>query len=75
MRVLISLTAPAWVVRNMIILDLGILVIGWVLGIAIMRQAERSVAMWEDGVEQYARKQKEYARERDTEGTEKELPF
>ena len=51
MRVLISLTAPAWVVRNMIILDLGILVIGWVLGIAIMRQAERSVAMWEDGVE------------------------
>ena len=41
----------AWVVRNMRLFGVGALVIGWVLGIALMRQSERDVATMEDGVE------------------------
>ena len=56
---------PTWIVRNMRLFGVGALVIGWVLGIALMRQAERDATVWEDRIEEYERK-------RDSEGTEKE---
>ena len=63
---------PAWVVRNMRLFGVGALVIGWVLGIALMRQSERDAATMEDGVEAYERKQRKYALKRDSEDTDKD---
>ena len=63
---------PAWVVRNMRLIGVGALVIGWVLGIALMRQSERDAATMEDGVEAYERKQRKYALKRDSEDTDKD---
>ena len=50
-----SADQPAWVVRNMRLFGVGALVIGWVLGIALMRQAARHEAMMEANLEEYER--------------------
>ena len=47
---------PAWVVRNMRLFGVGALVIGWVLGIALMRQAARHEAMMQANLDEYERK-------------------
>ena len=47
---------PDWVVRNMRLFGVGALVIGWVLGIALMRQAARHEAMMEANLDEYERK-------------------
>ena len=47
---------PAWVVRNMRLFGVGALVIGWVLGIALMRQAARHEAMMKVNLDEYERK-------------------
>jgi hypothetical protein len=47
---------PAWIVRNEILLGIGASVIGWVLGIALMRQAARHEAMMEANLDEYERK-------------------
>ena len=44
---------PDWVVRNMRLFGVGALVIGWVLGIALMRQAARHEAMMEANLDEY----------------------
>ena len=62
----------AQVIRNMRLIGVGALVIGWVLGIALMRQSERDAATMEDGVEAYERKQRKYALKRDSEDTDKD---
>jgi hypothetical protein len=46
---------PDWVVRNMRLFGVGALVIGWVLGIALMRQAARHEAMMEANLDEYER--------------------
>ena len=53
---------PDWVVRNMGLFGVGALVTGWVLGIALMRQAARHEAMMKANLDEYERK-------RDSEGT------
>ena len=63
---------PAWVVRNMRLIGVGTLVIGWVLGIALMLQARGDATMWEDGLEEYARKQGMDALQRDAKDTDKD---
>ena len=47
---------PDWVVRNMRLFGVGALVIGWVLGIALMRQAARHEAMMKANLDEYERK-------------------
>ena len=47
---------PDWVVRNMRLFGVGALVIGWVLGIALMHQAARHEAMMETNLDEYERK-------------------
>jgi len=47
---------PAWVVRNMRLFGVGALVIGWVLGIALMRQAARHEAIMQANLDEYERK-------------------
>ena len=47
---------PDWVVRNMRLFGVGALVIGWVLGIALMRQAARHEAMMKVNLDEYERK-------------------
>ena len=47
---------PAWIVRNEILFGIGASVIGWVLGLALMRQAARHEAMMETNLDQYERK-------------------
>ena len=63
---------PAWVVRNMRITGVVVLVVGWVLGVALMRQARGDATMWEDGLEEYARKQRMDALKRDAKDTDKD---
>ena len=48
--------------RNEILFGIGASVIGWVLGLALMRQAARHEAMMEANLDEYERK-------RDTEDT------
>jgi len=50
---------PDWVVRNMILFGIGASVIGWVLGIALMRQAKRHEAIIKSNLEDYERYQEE----------------
>ena len=47
---------PAWIVRNEIFFGIGASVIGWILGLALMRQAARHEAMMETNLDQYERK-------------------
>ena len=63
---------PAWVVRNMRLIGVGALVIGWVLGIALMRQAERDATIWEDRTEEYERKKEMDALKRDAKDIDKD---
>ena len=63
---------PAWVVHNMRITGVVVLVVGWVLGVALMRQARGDATMWEDGLEEYARKQRMDALKRDAKDTDKD---
>ena len=63
---------PAWVVRNMRLFGVGALVIGWVLGIALMRQAERDATIWEDRTEEYERKKEMDALKRDAKDIDKD---
>jgi hypothetical protein len=55
---------PDWVVRNMILLGIGASVIGWVLGIALMRKAERHEAMNKISLEDCEHKQEKNEREK-----------
>ena len=52
-----SLGQPWWIVRNEIILAICSSLIGWVLGIALMKQAERHQAMIKKNLDEYKRKQ------------------
>ena len=47
---------PAWVVRNMRLFGIGASVIGWILGLALMRQAARHEAMMKVNLDEYERK-------------------
>ena len=47
---------PDWVVRNMRLFGVGALVIGWILGIALMRQAAKHEAMMKANLDEYERK-------------------
>ena len=51
-----SFGEPDWIVRNEILFGIGASVIGWILGIALMRQAARHEAMMETNLDQYQRK-------------------
>ena len=57
-----SFGAATWIVRNEILFGIGASVIGWILGLALIRQAKRHEAMMEANLDQYERK-------RDTEST------
>ena len=57
-----SFGAETWIVRNEILFGIGASVIGWILGLALIRQAKRHEAMMEANLDQYERK-------RDTEST------
>jgi hypothetical protein len=62
----------AQVIRNMRLIGVGALVIGWVLGIALMRQAERDAIIWEDRTEEYERKKEMDALKRDAKDIDKD---
>ena len=47
---------PAWIVRNEIFFGIGASVIGWILGLALMRQAARHEAMMKANLDEYERK-------------------
>ena len=57
-----SFGAAAWIVRNEILIGIGASVMGWVIGLALIRQARRHEAMMEAKLDEYERK-------RDPEGT------
>jgi uncharacterized membrane protein (DUF485 family) len=50
---------PFWIVRNMILFGIGSLAVGWILGLALIRQAKGHQAMMEQGLEEYERVQKQ----------------
>ena len=47
---------PAWIVRNEILIGIGASVIGWALGLALIRQAKRHEAMMQANLGEYERK-------------------
>ena len=51
-----SFGEPAWIVRNEILFGIGASVIGWILGLALMRQAARHEAMMKVNLDEYERK-------------------
>ena len=51
-----SFGEPAWIVRNEILFGIGASVIGWVLGLTLMRQAARHEAMMDANLDEYQRK-------------------
>ena len=51
-----SFGEPAWIVRNEILFGIGASVIGWVVGLALIRQANRHEAMMEVNLDEYERK-------------------
>ena len=51
-----TLGEPAWIVRNEILFGIGASVIGWALGLALIRQARRHEAMMEANLDEYERK-------------------
>ena len=51
-----SFGEPTWIVRNEILFGIGASVIGWVLGLALMRQAARHEAMMKANLDEYERK-------------------
>lgn len=50
---------PFWIVCNMILFGIDSLAVGWILGLALIRQAKGHQAMMEQGLEEYARVQKQ----------------
>jgi uncharacterized membrane protein (DUF485 family) len=50
-----TLGEPAWIVRNEILFGIGASAIGWVLGVALIRQAARHEAMMEANLDEYER--------------------
>jgi hypothetical protein len=53
-----TLGQPWWIVRNEIILAIFSSLIGWVLGIALMKQAKKHEAMIKKNLDEYKSKQK-----------------
>ncbi len=51
-----SFGEPSWIVRNEILFGIGASVIGWILGLALMRQAARHEAMMKVNLDEYERK-------------------
>ena len=51
-----TLGEPAWIVRNEILIGIGASVIGWALGLALIRQAKRHEAMMQANLDEYERK-------------------
>ena len=51
-----SFGEPAWIVRNEILFGIGASVIGWVVGLALIRQAKRHEKMMEANLDEYERK-------------------
>ena len=51
-----SFGAAAWIVRNEILFGIGASVIGWVVGLALIRQAKRDEAMIKANLDEYERK-------------------
>lgn len=51
-----SFGEPDWIVRNEILFGISASVIGWILGIALMRQAARHEAMMKANLDEYERK-------------------
>ena len=51
-----SFGEPAWIVRNEILFGIGASVIGWVVGLALIRQAKRDEAMMEVNLDEYGLK-------------------
>ena len=51
-----SFGEPAWIVRNEILFGIGASVIGWVVGLALIRQAKRDEAMIKANLDEYERK-------------------
>jgi uncharacterized membrane protein (DUF485 family) len=51
-----SFGEPAWIVRNEILFGIGASIIGWILGLALMRQAARHEAMMKANLNEYERK-------------------
>ena len=50
-----SFGAASWIVRNEILFGIGSSVIGWVVGLALIRQAKRDEAMIEANLNEYER--------------------
>lgn len=48
--------AAAWIVRNEILIGIGASIIGWVIGLALIRQAKRHRAIMEANLDEYERK-------------------
>ena len=48
--------AASWIVRNEILFGIGALVIGWVVGLTLIRQAKRDEARMEANLDEYERK-------------------
>ena len=51
-----SFGEPAWIVRNEMLFGIGASVIGWVVGLALIRQAKRDEAMIKANLDEYERK-------------------
>ena len=51
-----SFGAASWIVRNEILFGIGALVIGWVTGLALIRQSKRHEAMMKAKLDEYERK-------------------
>ena len=51
-----SFGEPAWIVRNEILFGIGASVIGWVVGLTLIRQAKRYETMMEANLDEYERK-------------------
>jgi uncharacterized membrane protein (DUF485 family) len=51
-----SFGEPFWIVRNEILFGIGASVIGWILGLALMRQAARQEAIMQANLDEYERK-------------------
>ena len=51
-----TLGEPSWVIRNEILFGIGASVIGWALGLALIRQAKAHGAMMAANLNEYERK-------------------
>ena len=51
-----SFGEPAWIVRNEILFGIGASVIGWLVGLTLIRQAKRHETMMEANLDEYEHK-------------------